>query len=238
MPLNAVSRLVEARSIRKMLRILREELIARGVTKSSYHFAPRFGSQVGPSAIIEYWRYPEGWIARYNQPEFRANDPIPDYVMREGKILTWQQCIAAQRLTTAQRQFVKQLIAHGLKDGVSIPLFGANGREAYVSILFDRMVGEEDRNLVREIVIIIDATHRLVIQMLADSEEKQVEFSRRENEVLNWMAKGKSNTDIATILGLSPATIDTFARRIFRKLDVGDRVTAVVRGITNGMIRL
>lgn len=238
MPLNAVSRLVETRSVPKVLRVLREELIARGVTKSSYHFTPRFGSPIGPSAIVEYWRYPKDWIARYNQPEFRANDPIPDYVMREGKILTWQQCIAAQSLTTAQRNFVDQLTAHGLVDGVGIPLFGANRREAYVSILFDRIVKEKDRNIVREIVVIIDAAHRLLVQMLFETDKKQMEFSRREQEVLNWIAKGKSNTDIATILGLSSSTIDTFVRRIFRKLDVGDRVTAVVKGMSCGFVRL
>jgi DNA-binding NarL/FixJ family response regulator len=41
-----------------------------------------------------------------------------------------------------------------------------------------------------------------------------------EREVLIWMAKGKSNTDVAAILSISPETIATYKRRIYGKLDV------------------
>ncbi len=64
------------------------------------------------------------------------------------------------------------------------------------------------------------------------------ELSRRENEVLGWVAKGKSNATIGEILGISGHTVDAHLRRIFLKLDVGDRISATVRGLGVGLIHV
>ena len=59
----------------------------------------------------------------------------------------------------------------------------------------------------------------------------------REVEVLRWIAKGKSNSVIADILGISRHTVDTLIRRIYEKLDVSDRTTAAIRGLGSGLVR-
>ena len=51
-------------------------------------------------------------------------------------------------------------------------------------------------------------------------------LSPRETEVLAWLAHGKSNADIAGILGLSPNTIKHCLERVYAKLDVGTRAAA------------
>ena len=51
------------------------------------------------------------------------------------------------------------------------------------------------------------------------------------------MAQGKSNGVIADILSISPGTVDTYLRRIFEKLDVTDRTSAAVKGVSMGLIR-
>ena len=51
-------------------------------------------------------------------------------------------------------------------------------------------------------------------------------LSARETEVLAWLAHGKSNAEIAGILGLSPATIKHCLERVYVKLDVGTRAAA------------
>jgi DNA-binding NarL/FixJ family response regulator len=48
----------------------------------------------------------------------------------------------------------------------------------------------------------------------------------RETEVLSWIAKGKSNPDIAAILALSPRTIEKHLQVIFAKLGVANRTAA------------
>lgn len=53
----------------------------------------------------------------------------------------------------------------------------------------------------------------------------------RETEVLLWVSRGKSNRDIATILGLSPRTVNKHLEQIFGKLKVENRASATALAI-------
>ena len=50
----------------------------------------------------------------------------------------------------------------------------------------------------------------------------------REVEVLQLLAKGSTNAEIANALFISAATVKTHISNIFTKLDLRDRVQAVV----------
>ena len=51
-------------------------------------------------------------------------------------------------------------------------------------------------------------------------------LTTREGEVLAWLSKGKTNRDIAQILGLSPRTVDKHLEQIYSKLGVENRTAA------------
>lgn len=55
---------------------------------------------------------------------------------------------------------------------------------------------------------------------------KELGLTIREGEVLSWLSKGKSNRDIAQILGLSPRTVDKHLEQIYAKLGVENRTAA------------
>lgn len=76
-------------------------------------------------------------------------------------------------------------------------------------------------------------TNEFLLRLAKDSStETPAEFSSelglttREGEVLSWLAKGKTNRDIAQILGLSPRTIDKHLEQIYSKLGVENRTAA------------
>jgi DNA-binding CsgD family transcriptional regulator len=54
-------------------------------------------------------------------------------------------------------------------------------------------------------------------------------LTRREREVLGWLAAGKSDRDIAVIVGCSHRTVQKHLQRIYDKLGVESRTAAVVR---------
>lgn len=57
------------------------------------------------------------------------------------------------------------------------------------------------------------------------------QFSKRVNEVLRWMVEGKRNGEIATILGISPRTVEKHVSVILESLGVENRATAIVRAM-------
>ncbi len=62
-------------------------------------------------------------------------------------------------------------------------------------------------------------------------------LSPREQEVLNLIAKGFSYAEIAGLLGLTPPTIATHTRGIYRKLDVHSRGEAVYEALQLGLVK-
>ena len=61
-------------------------------------------------------------------------------------------------------------------------------------------------------------------------------LSERELEVLQFMALGLTNPEIAERLYLSPNTLKAHAQNIYQKLDVHSRVQAVNRGRELGLL--
>ncbi len=60
----------------------------------------------------------------------------------------------------------------------------------------------------------------------APARASAVALTPRETEVLSWLAKGKTNRDIADILGMSPRTVNKHLEHIFEKLGVETRTAA------------
>src|SRR5262249_52971773 len=57
---------------------------------------------------------------------------------------------------------------------------------------------------------------------------KRLGLTEREGEVLHWLAEGKSNPEIAIILGMSPRTAGKHVEHIFEKLGVESRAAALL----------
>src|SRR5260370_9216712 len=61
------------------------------------------------------------------------------------------------------------------------------------------------------------------------------ELSDREREILDLVAQGASNSEIASRLVLSPKTVRNHVSNIFSKLQVADRAHAIIRGREAGL---
>jgi len=59
-------------------------------------------------------------------------------------------------------------------------------------------------------------------------------LTAREHEVLNWIARGKSDAQIADILGMSVRTVQKHLEHIYAKLGVETRTAAVMRALGRG----
>jgi DNA-binding NarL/FixJ family response regulator len=94
---------------------------------------------------------------------------------------------------------------------------------------------------------LVDALHRVhqggrflpppVARALA-SRTPDSDLSAREQEVLRLLASGKSNKDIASLLGIAEATVKCHVSAILLRLNVNDRTEAVVTALHRGLVHL
>lgn len=70
-----------------------------------------------------------------------------------------------------------------------------------------------------------------------ESEVSDSPLSRREHEILGWVADGLSNKEIANQLTISRYTVETHVKSIYRKLAVSSRLNAVKAARESGLLR-
>ncbi len=124
-----------------------------------------------------------------------------------------------------------------IEEGWIFPLFGPQSRNGLASYggpknqeLMDDKTGAEFR-------IFAQMAHLKLCQLTPDLYGIDKSLSRREMQIIGWAAKGKSNSEISTILGLSESSIDSYMRRAFTKLDAHDRTSASVKAISMDLVR-
>jgi len=87
----------------------------------------------------------------------------------------------------------------------------------------------------------VHAGHRIVtpdIQHALDERARRPTLSQRERQVLELMAEGMRNKEIAAALGISADTTGMHLKNLFTKLEVHDRTAAVAKAIRRGIIRI
>jgi DNA-binding NarL/FixJ family response regulator len=74
------------------------------------------------------------------------------------------------------------------------------------------------------------------IRQLTRGEQSVSMLSAREVEVLQMIAYGSTNREVAEALHISPQTVKTYLERIFTKLGVSDRTRAVAVALKHGIV--
>lgn len=91
-----------------------------------------------------------------------------------------------------------------------------------------------DPSLVRRLV---EAYVHRPVSPLSPSDAPWSGLTTRERDIFSELARGRSNAEIARRLFLAETTVKSHVSSILRKLDLRDRVQAVVLGYESGLIR-
>ncbi|HOE15893.1 MAG TPA: response regulator transcription factor [Syntrophorhabdaceae bacterium] len=70
---------------------------------------------------------------------------------------------------------------------------------------------------------------------IAEKKSPIERLSQREREILQFIAEGKTSAEIASIVYLSPKTVDTYRSRIMKKLGVSDHTALIKFSIQHGI---
>lgn len=119
--------------------------------------------------------------------------------------------------------------------GLQVPVFGQNGLKGAMSFGGRRI---ESTLAVKLAMTWVASACLKVAQKLGPAEAVQThhQLSKREREVLQWVASGHRQNDIALTLGLSERTIENHLRRIRHRLGTPTTAGAVKTAINAGEI--
>ena len=207
----------------------------RRIEMVSYHSddAQKAGSQ--PLGIVAEG-FPEAWVCEYMEKELFKVDPIPYLASITSRPFRWSETPQMTTLTKSGKKYMQLLADSGLGDGLAVQVYGPNMRNAYVGLGF----GKNDPNLspeeIFELQCAVQIAHIRYCELTEHRQSNAENLSPRETEIRQWVARGKSNSVIAEILGISRHSVDTMLRRIFEKLNVHDRTTAAIRGLGSGLV--
>ena len=121
--------------------------------------------------------------------------------------------------------FHPDLVSNARAQGVSGYLSKALPARDFVTALEAVHAGE---------VVFTDAPRRAASNAGLDWPGRQEGLSDRESEILALITQGKSNTEVATLTFLSPNTVKTYIRSVYRKIGVASRTQAVLWGVAHG----
>lgn len=232
-----LARIMTADTVSEAIDLARQDMLRLGATAGTFHVAAPHKSQVGAEVYIAEFGHTEAWMKFYYDRAERQHDPFPDHVMRVASPMTYAQALEQVSLSAEQDRFVARLRSEGIFETMAVPVYGPFDFDTYATFSMGRPFTPADELIIQRTISICEACNRRIALLLEHESVLNFALSDRESEVLKWIAQSKSNTDIATILDISPGTVDTYVRRAFVKLGTNDRIAAVLKGIRLGLIR-
>ena len=139
---------------------------------------------------------------------------------------------------------LRELVAgNELKNLAAQLVIGTRGRfEAFY--VFSRLSCELDSRLGYVIELLVPHLHNAFLRVLATEREAAGTNTQRagrlvtprQEEILNLIKNGKTNSEIAELLSCSPWTIKNHIQAILRKLDSNTRTHAIARAMSLGIL--
>ncbi len=176
---------------------------------------------------------PPEWEQRYREERYRV-DPLPSLSLRHSNAFCWPGDVDTGELTKPQSSYLEYAAQFGLARGIGVACYGPQGRAGFLGAVWSQIEPPTDAAQL--------AVHQIgqigfqrYCHIVSDNSALPP-LSNRELEVLAWMCRGKTNPEMATIIGVSRSSIDAYIRRIFAKLEVTDRTAACVRAFSLGFV--
>ena len=146
--------------------------------------------------------------------------------------------MAAMRSFTAEGSAVVAAVAaYGWVEVMAVPIHGPASYQGLVTVATRTPVTltPSERALLRVMALTVhDRAHEAV--GLGEASRPQVDLSAREAECMRWVAAGKTDAEVAIILGIAPATAHYHVESAKKKLGSHSRSEAVALLVLAGLV--
>lgn len=182
--------------------------------------------------------YPDKWENHYWSQQYIKIDPVVNLGLNSLMPLDWQ---SLRSTSPSAGIFFKEAFAFGVgNQGITIPIRGPYGDKGLLSFslnekddLWDLYIQEN----LPDLNILAYYIHQ-AIQISEGGSKLEVKLSKREIDVLQWLAIGKSKQDVADILNISIHTVKTYAETARYRLNALNTTHAVALAMDSSLIQL
>jgi LuxR family transcriptional regulator (chaperone HchA-associated) len=176
--------------------------------------------------IVERLLWLEGdWFGGGDEvdPEtYLARCPVNRHVLETDHPFFWTKTRRAGHETY---RIVRQPHGPGIH-GLQVPVFGHVGLVGAAS--FGGMSIDSSTDARLALTLVATAASRTALSLSnSNTSASTARLSARELEVIRWVASGRRQSDIATLLGLSERTIENHLRRVRKRLGAASTAQAV-----------
>lgn len=202
-----------------------------------FDYAAYVGTNPIDGSVHAYVNYPEAWKSHYRDAGFHLIDPALSMASRSIAPVDWRRVQGHPNF----RRVFRDAHDFGIgKLGVTIPVRGPYGDIGMLSVTRDCDVHEWER-LSRQAIGGLQsvAVHLHDAAMRSDALShilRRPMLSRRETEILQWVAAGKTQQDVADILGIAQRTVEVHLASGRDKLAALNTTHAVARAVALGLI--
>jgi DNA-binding CsgD family transcriptional regulator len=181
---------------------------------------------------------PEDWREIYIAKGVFDYDPYPITASRRRTpFLLSEEEQNFRNMGAQANEIVDIALAYGWREVMGIPIHGPDRYQGLVTMSSKDPVAltEADKAVIQAMANAIhDRCHRTI--GFGTSNKSTPNLTEREIEAMRWVSRGKSDVEIATILGISPSTAHFHVEKTKKKLETNSRTEAVARLILEGII--
>ncbi|MGB6230550.1 MAG: autoinducer binding domain-containing protein [Litorimonas sp.] len=181
--------------------------------------------------------FPEDWVQRYLDSDYRLIDPITGLSACLVRPILWSSVPSRTQLTPAQSAYMDDLfswLAPG--DGLAVPLFGPNGQHGYAGMGWRQAGLDWDSSEVRVIQAVAESFHLRVCELTLEERGHIPTLTGTQERLLRALAGGHPDAMICGMVNLRPEALQTAIARLLGTLGVSDRPSALIRAEALGLI--
>jgi DNA-binding CsgD family transcriptional regulator len=181
--------------------------------------------------------WPRDWIEFYETNQFVEHDLVPIEARRRVSPFWYSDLVSRFKFTQKQKELYDAGVAYGWKDIFCVPIHGPGSMQGLVTMATRKaLIFSNADCAILEMMARTVWEHCRVSEGFGMFDPNRALLSPREIECLQWAAAGKSDADIAALVGIKPATAHFHIEQAKKRLGVRTRVEAVAVGVLHGVV--
>jgi len=233
-----LDRIRTALTIEDVETVLLTELSWYGLTYSTLWDIPGPGETIDDTISIN--TRPAAYIEHYLAAQLIDKDPVVTELRRTLTPFSWKDVRDNRRLSKAESRIIDEAREFDSDDGLIVPIVSGNGMLAVFSPCGKNPDLTPAARSALEIIgmYTYHALQRVAAQTQRQRDGQVAPLTAREREIMRWVAVGKTDDEIGTILTIGSETVKTHVENAKIKLNATKRTFAVVQALRFGEIYL